>query len=422
MRSGSRAQSESIAAPSAETLQLGAGPSFFERMGVLYAHRIRLNIVAELHMREMGPKQFFEEVGGSSYESVWRHFAKLLEFGWLRFVRTESRGPGRPEHIYRSNELAIIDEETWVQIPLTIRDSLTVQNLLEMGERYATSLLEAGPDLSVSALSFEPLVVDQHAWEQAIGLLHDCFRGLWQEQTDAKARLAKTGAPPILMIAELAGFEMPQGLGGSSAELPAAAAAHGAPPWPRRISRIFSDPLNMEIINRLNDRAMSPSELHRTPGGLSVKGFDSRCKMLAKHGWVAQVDSQTGGSRRGATEYFYRATSPAVSHVDLFSGLPGDVATKDGWTDFEEFSVAALDAVRAGTFNRRPDRHMTLSMLLVDQLGQTRLVESVRTYSEELIRIGEEARRRLDAGKANGPKRTMGCLAAAFPNPLRKQR
>lgn len=419
MHSASREREGTVAPLEAKSLRLRTGQSFLERMGVLYADRIRLKIVTELYMREMSPKQFFEQVGGSSYDSVRRHFIKLADYGWLRRVRTESTGRGRPEHLYRSTELAIIDDETWEQIPVSIRDSFTVQNVLEMGERLEASLTEGFFDARRdSTLSFTSLRLDEKGWGQAIDALNGCFRSLSQEQTDAKVRLGKSGDSPILMIVELGGFEFPQRIdSGPSLALPVAAPARGAPPWPRRISKIFSDPLNLEIISRLNRRTMSPTELSDALGGISVEELDRKCKMLVKLGWVVKVDQRTGGYRRGATENFYRATSPAASEAELFSDMPEHVRRMEGWRIFERFCQSALSAVRAGTFNQRPERHLTLSTLLVDELGWSQVIASLRACSRSLAGAEQEARRRLAAA---GDERacSAGFLIAGFAHPL----
>jgi hypothetical protein len=420
MRSGSHEQCASLTSPKPETLHLRTGQSFLERMGVLYADKIRLNIVAELYMREMSPKQFFEQVGGSSYDSVRRHFLKLVEYGWLRFVRTESSGPGRPEQLFRSTELAVIDDETWAQIPISIRDSFTVQNLLEMGERLATSLTAATfGSKSDGAISFFPLDLDEKGRVQAIAALNGCFRSLSQEQTDAKVRLERSGGPPIRMIVELGGFEIPRAdEGRPSWGLPAVSPTEGVPPWPRRISKLFSDPLNLQIMRRLNDRRMSPTELQSALGGLSVEGYDRKCKMLVKLGWVTKVDEQTGGARRGSTENFYRATSPAASPRGLFGDVPDGIKRTEAWRVFNEFCQSALSAVQAGTFNRRPDRHMTLCKLLVDEMGWRQVIALLKNCHRSLAGIGEEAKHRLEIEKTNSERQVVGCFVAGFAAPM----
>jgi DNA-binding transcriptional ArsR family regulator len=415
MRSAGSHCHGSVSSPDTASLSLRTGQSFLERMGVLYHDRIRLEIVAELYTREMSPKQFFEQVGGSTYDTVRRHFVKLVDYGWLRRVRTEQTGRGRPEHLYRSTELAVIDDETWEKIPTTIRDSFTVQNVLEMGERLADALslrtLDSQPD---SFLAYTTFAVDEKGRGEAIGALNQCFRALLQEQTDAKVRLEKSIELPVPMVVELGGFEtVDRRVGPTPGSLPVAALGKGAPPWPRRISRIFSDPLDLEIVRQLNEVKMSPTELHDTLGGASVEGFDRRCKRLVKLGWIAKVEERTGGYRRGSTENYYRATSPAPLQTELFSDMPASIRTTASWGTFEEFCQSAMAAVRAGTFNQRADRHLTLCKLLIDETAWRQVIALLTNCSRSLAAIAQAAKYRLEGGQATSAHE-LGCFLAAF--------
>lgn len=416
MHSGNREHYGQIACPEPGKPRLRTGKSFLERMGVLYADRIRLNIVAELYMREMGPKQFFEQVGGTSYASVHRHFLRLTEHGWLRRVRTEPSARGRPEDIYRSSELAVIDDETWALIPTSIRDAFTVQVFLETGERLIASLSGGAFDSrNDNVLSFNSLELDERGCVEIVNALNGCFRALAQEQTDAKVRLERFGDLPVRMAVALGGFKMPRREDGPpSTTLPAPPSTCGVPPWPRRISKVFSDPLNLEIISRLNDSAMSPAQLHRALGDVSVEAFQRRCKMLVEFGWVAKVEQRTGGRRRGGRESFYRATSSARSQGELFCDLPNEIRLAEDWRVFDEFCQQALDAVQAGTFNRWPERHLTLSTLLVDEVGWGQVLALLRSCTRSLARAGEGAAHRIQTEKAIGEKQSVGCFVAGF--------
>ena len=386
---------------------------------MLYADQIRLTINTELYMREMSPAQFYEQIGGTSYDSVWRHFKKLVEYGWLRWVRYEPSSRGRPGGLYRSTELAVIDDETWAELPISIRDAFTIQLLEEMGDRLATAFTTGTFDARRdSLLSFTSATVDERGWALAIETMNACFRALSQVQLDAKRRLEQAGARPTLMIVELGGFEIPRNAVAGDAALPAASPALGAPPFPGRLSKVFGDSLNLGIVNLLNGPPKSPSELKEELGFLSVKAFDRRCKLLVKLGWLAEVDSLTGGSRRGATEHFYRATTPDVTAGDILARIPAAARSSSNSPAFEQFCGAAVDAVRAGTFNARADRHMTLCTLLVDELGWTQVVASLRECSKTLSRVADEAGRRLKTEKKEG--RGTGLFLAGFASPLDK--
>jgi hypothetical protein len=417
VNAASREQQRSTADKESHPAPPPPGQSFLERLGILYADQIRLTIVTELGMREMSPKQFYEQVGGRSYDSVRRHFVKLLEYGWLRKVREEPTERGRPIQLYRSTELAVIDDETWGGLPVSVRDAFTVQLLEEMGDRFATAVVRGTLEARRHRiLSFQPRAVDEAGWAAAMAAMESCFRTLSQEQTDAKVRLEKSGEPPTLMVVEMAGFEAPPS-GETSSRLPLASPVLGAPPWPHRIAKLFADPLNMAIVNELNERERSATELHENLEGDTVTGFDRRCKILTRSGWVAKVNSLTGGPRRGATENFYRATTPAATESEILIRVPVDARVGEGWGTFYDYCQLAIAAVRAGTFNARADRHMTLSTLLVDELGWRQVQVALARCEAALARIEKESKGRHDEtpGVALHP---AGFFIAGFAAPL----
>ncbi|HKG21637.1 MAG TPA: hypothetical protein VKC34_07035, partial [Blastocatellia bacterium] len=161
--------------------------SYLERLGIVYLDQIRLTIVTELYMRAMSVNQFYETIGGSSYDSVRRHFFRLVEFGWLQYVKTAPAGRGAPEKLYRSTELAVIDTETWRTLPFSIRDAFTVQLLEEMGGRIGEALKHGSAHAKPNAMSVFKLVdVDERAWHESYASIERCFHTILRKQSDAK--------------------------------------------------------------------------------------------------------------------------------------------------------------------------------------------------------------------------------------------
>ncbi len=383
--------------------------------------QIRLTIVTELFMREMGVRQFYETIGGSSYDSVRRHFLKLVEYGWLRRVRTVAVGRGRPEALYRSTELAVINTETWRTIPFSIRDAFTVQLLEEQGGRLGEALGRGTADARGDGVAtFKIIEVDETGWCKAHDAVERCFQTLLQEQTDAKIRLDNSDDDPMLMIVNLAAFEAPgTPEGGDVTSLPKAGAMSSPPPWPQRIGKVFADSLDLAIVDELNRATMTPAQLHMALGGASSQGFLRRCKRLTDLGWAVNTDTKTGGALHGASVYHFRAAAPNVSESDIYDRVP--IAARNGrsWDAFRPFIATSIGAVEAGRFNNRFDRHLTMSPLLVDEIGWTQVTKALRTFEETLLRVEADLASR---GSGTNGRFSAAFLLASFQAPLREMR
>lgn len=381
-----------------------AGQSYLERLGIVYMEQIRLTIVTELYMREMGVRQFYDTMGGSSYASVRRHFLKLAEHGWIRWVRDATTGRGRPEGLYRSTELPVIDTGTFRTLPFSIRDALTVQLLEEMAARLGESLKHGNAEARADGVAVFKTIdeFDEQAWCRAYDAVERCFQELLQEQTDAKIRLENSAEEPLLMVANLAAFETPQPAAINTAQLPKANLKSPPPQWPQRVGKVFADRLDLAIVAELNNATMTPAELRATLGGTSSQGFLRRCKRLADLGWTVNVDTQTGGALRGANVYQFRAAAPDVSEAEIERSVPDSVRKGSSWRAFHPFLSASIEAIDAGTFNKRFDRHLTMSPLLVDEIGWKQVTKALLGFQEALGRIEADlkVRRRTTAAKS----------------------
>jgi hypothetical protein len=384
--------------------------------------QIRLTIVAELYAREMGVRQFYETIGGSSYDSVRRHFLKLAEHGWLRKVRTAAvEGRGRPEALYRSTELAVIDGETWRSIPGSIRDAVTVQLLKEMAGRLGDALGRgAGEGWPDGIADFKTIEVDELGWCKALAAVERCFSTLLQEQNEAKYRLETSSEQPFLMTVSLAAFEAVGSARADATPLPTTRKTSSPAPWPQRIGRVFADRLDLEIVNELNRATMTPAQLQTALGGASSQTYLRRCKRLADLGWAVNVDTVTGGSLHGASVYRFRAAAPDVSESDIYERIPIRARKGPAWKVFESFVETSLTAVGAGSFNRRLDPHLTLSPLLVDEVGWTRMTKTLRSFEDALERVEVDLAMRRRRKGLSGFQASF--LLSSFRAPPREMR
>lgn len=399
----------------------GAGQSYLERLGILYLEQIRLTIVTELNMREMGVRQFFETIGGSSYDSVRRHFLKLVEYGWIRPVRTAAVGRGRPETLYRSTQLAVIDTETWRALPFSIRDAFTVELLEEMGVRLGDALEHGTADARADRVAvFKRLDnMGEPDWCKVHDAVETCFQALLQEQIDAKIRLDHSHDQPLLMVVNLAAFETPKPAPDADPRISLPKAEETVPPpWPERIGKVFTDRLDLAIVDELNRASMTPAQLHAALGGTSSQGFLRRCKRLTNLGWAVNINTQTGGPLHGANVYSFRAAAPNVSEADIVDKIP--VGAREGlsWKAFQQFIAMSMAAVDAGTFNHRFDRHLTMSPLLIDEIGWRQVTKALQRFEKTLAGVETLTRRK---SKSN-PSFSAAFLLSTFQAPLRELR
>ncbi len=186
---------------------------FTVRLAKVFADPLRMKILAELGMREMSPKLFFDEFGGGSISRVSRHFDVLLEYGWVYLVRTESGGRrrGAVEHFYRSTGPAVFDESTWSDLPDAVKNSFTWR-AFETLANQVTEAMQAG---TIDArddrhFTWTPVRFDRLGWEKTIGKVGAVFDFLFEEQDRANDRMAESGEEPIPMTVALAVFESPK--------------------------------------------------------------------------------------------------------------------------------------------------------------------------------------------------------------------
>jgi DNA-binding transcriptional ArsR family regulator len=175
---------------------------------------LRILILAELSLRPMSAKQFYEEFGGGDITKgkVYRAFRALREFGWLALddTRVRTRGRGGRERFYRAARPAIVEGATWPALPAPLRETgsgAIVESLAaSVREAIEAGTMDARTDRH---FTWTPLLLDQLGWERVAEKLDALIEFVREEIAKAEARLAKSGETPIPMTVAVAGFESP---------------------------------------------------------------------------------------------------------------------------------------------------------------------------------------------------------------------
>jgi DNA-binding PadR family transcriptional regulator len=399
MSTPSREPRSPTKAPPKPRLRINTGPSYLLRLGVLYAHPLRMKLVSELYMREMSPTQALEEFGGGiSYGAMLKHFKKLEEHGWLRWVRRAHVGSdsGRQHDLYRATELAVVDDETWEELPTSIQVAFSVRTLQQLGERVGEALAARTVDGRADRFfDCRSLVLDYKGWKGAMGVLADCFHCHVQEQEDAKIRIEKSNEPGFLTTIALAGFPSPHSAitqqSDSVARPPGALRLdEGTLPLSIRMAKVFADPISLEIVRTLHLDALTPSQLQARLGGASARDYWRRCRSLMELGWLVRATEADAPS--GA----YRAAGPEVfDDADIWTAVPEGADKAESWPAFREFCAKASDALRQGCFNEQPIRHVTWCTFLLDERGWQQVMRSLHNCYCKLSEIAVDSHRRV---------------------------
>jgi hypothetical protein len=398
--------------------------AFLRRLSVVLAVELRIKIVTELYLREMSPKQFYEEFGGGSISRVDRNFKRLAEHGWLRYIRSETGGErrGATEHFYRATELAVFDNETWALVPYSMRVAISWRTFKILAERVRDALNARTLDARAeSHLSWTTVVLDQGGWERVITAIDELFRSIFEEQEEAKLRISRTGEKPMVTTVALTAFEPARRAAASGGERVTPQLAdirkESPIPFPLRVSKVLADELCVKIVAEANLREMSAPLFHAEVGGDSAEGIRRRFKMLERVGWLKQVSQKTGGRRRSAIELFYKATGPAIFDREGWADVPDSIKPTYSWTVFKTLAEQVKKAILAGTFEARLDSHLSWSVLCLDQQGWENVTAAVDALFALVFEEWELAEARLAESGEQALSTTIGL--AAFESPER---
>jgi DNA-binding transcriptional ArsR family regulator len=182
---------------------------------------------------------------------------------------------------------------------------------------------------------------------------------------------------------------------------------------------VFADPIRLKIITELYQREMSPSQFLSAHGGGSLSRVDRHFKRLADQGWLRLVRRETGGSRRGAVENFYRAPQLAIFDNETWAQLPQPLREEFSWRIFSQFAERVRHALEAGTFDARSERHFTWTPLVLDAAGRRRVLEVIDGTFEVLFEVRADARVRIERSGESPIHATVGL--AAFDSPRRRR-
>jgi DNA-binding transcriptional ArsR family regulator len=179
-----------------------------------------------------------------------------------------------------------------------------------------------------------------------------------------------------------------------------------------RIAKALSHSMRTQILGILDERVASPNEIAETLGE-RLPNVSYHVRALLDLGVIELVDT---AQRRGAIEHYYRAVvRPFFTDRD-WKRLPragrgsiSDAALRTVWDDVS-------DAMKAGTFDSRSDRHLSHNDVVLDDQGWAEVSELLNGMIGEVERIASASAGRLEHSGREGIQATVVAMQFEAPS------
>jgi DNA-binding transcriptional ArsR family regulator len=170
--------------------------------------------------------------------------------------------------------------------------------------------------------------------------------------------------------------------------------------------RAMGHPVRMQALIILNERVASPNEISKELGE-SVGHVSYHIKVLRECDCIELVDT---APRRGAMEHYYRATDRAFLDAKEWASLPASIRPGLSANGLKTIFNDAAAALLAGTFDKRTDRHMSWTPMLVDEEGWEELLGELADMLERVFDIQAASAERLTKADAPGIPITVAAM------------
>ncbi len=184
-----------------------------------------------------------------------------------------------------------------------------------------------------------------------------------------------------------------------------------------RIVRAMGHPVRNDALSILNERVASPNEISKELGE-SVGHVSYHIKVLKECDCIELVDT---APRRGAMEHYYRATSRAFLSAEEWAAIPGSIRPGLSASLLQTMVNDASEALISGSLDRRDDRHMSWTPMIVDEQGWEDATKALEQALERVLEVQAESVDRLTNANEEGVPVTIAMLGFEAAGP-HKQR
>jgi predicted transcriptional regulator len=175
------------------------------------------------------------------------------------------------------------------------------------------------------------------------------------------------------------------------------------------ISYAVNHPIRLDCLAILIVRVASATEIAKELG-ISVPNAAHHVEELFKDGVVEYVKTETGGSRRGAPEHYYRATAlPEVTDED-WQVMPHDCRRQMAGRVLQAIVAQSLAALRCQTMEVDDKLHLGWQAIAVDDEGESEVADLLEETNERFKVIKVRNTTRLEESGLEGIVRVVATL------------
>lgn len=178
---------------------------------------------------------------------------------------------------------------------------------------------------------------------------------------------------------------------------------------------VLAHPLRVRILALLNERDLSPVEFCRegfAPGDMQVSHVAYHFRELAQYGCLEVVEEN---KRRGSIEHVYRGIGRAYFSDTQWCSLTQEERIRISKAVVQGLIARADEAMMAGTFDSREDRHLSWIAMRLDEQGWSEMSIALAAVFSEVEEIRDNAERRLAETGKPGFMATCGLLGFESP-------
>jgi DNA-binding transcriptional ArsR family regulator len=178
-----------------------------------------------------------------------------------------------------------------------------------------------------------------------------------------------------------------------------------------RLAKALAHPLRVQLLAALNEGVASPNELAKKLDE-PLTNVSYHVRMLHDLGTIELVETEP---RRGALEHYSRAVVRPFFGERDWKRLPknargsiSDAVLQLVWDD-------AAEAIKSGLFDERDDRHLSRSVLALDDQGWDELHDLLAETLDRAMQIQADSASR--ASKDGGETHSVNLVMMTHPTP-----